>query len=140
MAGASKPYSLRLDPRTIRRLSEEAARHGGAPRTLAQELVDEGLRMRRHPIVRFVDRAAGRRAALVRRPRLSVANVIETVRASRDPDEAASYLELERGELDQVLDYYAEFRAEVDAEIERDQAIADEEHRLFRERQRVLER
>ncbi len=137
---ASKPYSLRLDPGTIRRLSEEADRRGSAPRTLAQELVDEGLRMRRHPIVRFIDRPSGRRASLIRRPRLTIANVIETVRASADLDEAASYLSLDRGELDEVLDYYTEFRDEVDAEIERMHEIADREHRLWRERQSLLER
>jgi len=135
----SKPYSLRLDPTTIRRLSEEAGRLRVPARTLAQDLVEEGLRMRRHPIIRFVDRAAGRRACLVRRPRLTVANVIETVRASADLDEAGRYLQLERRELDQVLAYYAEFRAEVDAEIERTHELATRERQLWRERQGPLE-
>ncbi len=136
----SKPYSLRLDPATIRRLGEEAGRLRMPARTLAQDLVDEGLRMRRHPIVRFIDRAAGRRACLVRRPRLTVANVIETVRASTDLDEAAEYLDLQRGELDHVLAYYAEFRDDVDAEIERMHELATRERRLWRERQGLLER
>ncbi len=136
----SRPYSLRLGAATIRRLAEEAGRLRVPPRTLAQELVEEGLRMRRHPTIRFVDRAAGRRASVAHRPRLSVGNVVETVRASRDLDEAADYLGLPRRDLDQVLDYYAEFRAEVDAEIERLQEIADREERAYRERQRVLAR
>ena len=136
----AKPYSLRLDGSTILRLEEEAGRLRMPARTLAQDLVEEGLRMRRHAIIRFVERAAGRRAALVRRPRLSVANVIETVRASTDLDEAADYLDLGRGELDQVLAYYAEFRDEVDAEIERAHEYAAREHRLWRERQSPLER
>lgn len=137
---AAKPYSLRLEPSTIRRLQEEAGRARVAARTLAQELVDEGLRMRRHPIVRFIDRAAGRRACLVRRPRLTVANVIETVRVSTDLDEAATYLDLRRSELDEVLEYYAEFRDEVDAEIDNMHEYAAREHRLWRERQGMLER
>lgn len=109
-------------------------------RTLAQGLVEEGIRMRRHPGIVFVDRAAGRRASLVRRPRLAVAAVIETVRVSTDLDEAADYLSLGRGELDGVLAYYAEYREEVDAEIERRQEYADREERLWRERQGLLER
>ena len=36
-----------------------------APRTLAQRYVEEGLRMDEHPLVRFVDGPAGRRARLV---------------------------------------------------------------------------
>ena len=136
----AKPYSLRLDGSTIHRLEEEAGRLRMPARTLAQDLVEEGLRMRRHPIIRFVERTSGRRAALVRRPRLSAANVIETVRASADLDEAADYLDLGRGELDQVLAYYAEFRDEVDAEIARAHEYAAREHRLWRERQSPLER
>lgn len=136
----SQPYSLRLDPATIRRLSEEAGRLRVPARTLAQDLVEEGLRMRRHPIVRFVDRAAGRRACLVRRPRLSVANVIQTVRVSTDLDEAADYLSLERSELERVLDYYAEFREEIDAEIQREREYAEREERLWREREGQVKR
>lgn len=130
-----KPYSLRLDPTTIRRLSEEAGRRRMPARTLAQDLVDEGLRMRRHPIIRFVDRAAGRRAALVRRPRLSVAAVVETVQDSRDVAEAADYLSLSVGDVERVLDYYAEFREEIDAEVTDRLGYADREERLWRERE-----
>lgn len=136
----AKPYSLRLDPSTIRRLSEEAARGGVAARTLAQDLVEEGLRMRRHPTIAFVERPAGRRASLARRPRLSVAAVIETVQDSTDLDGAADSLSLERREVERVLDYYAAFRDEIDAEIERRQETADREERTWRERQGLPER
>ena len=135
-----RPYSLRLDPSTIRRLSEEAGRLRVPARTLAQELVEEGLRVRRHAGITFVDRAAGRRASLTRRPRLSVAQVVQTVRASADVREAADYLDLSVTDLERVLDYYAEFTDEIDAEIERQQEVADREERLFRERERLLKR
>lgn len=135
-----RPYSLRLGPSTIRRLSEEAGRLRVPARTLAQELVEEGLRVRRHPGITFVDRAAGRRASLTRRPRLSVAQVVQTVRASADLMEAADYLDLSVTDLERVLDYYAEFADEIDAEIERQQEVADREERLFRERERLLKR
>lgn len=135
-----RPYSLRLGPSTIRRLSEEAGRLRVPARTLAQELVEEGLRVRRHPAITFVERAAGRRASLMRRPRLSVAQVVQTVRASADLTEAADYLELSVTDLERVLDYYADFTDEIDAEIERRQEVADREELLFRERQRLLKR
>lgn len=96
--------------------------------------------MRRHPMIVFVDRPAWRRAAVMGRPRLSVAQVIETVRASRDVNEAAAYLDLEPAKVERVLEYYGEFRQEIDAEIERRHEIADREHRLWRERQLPLER
>lgn len=134
-----KPYSLRLGPSTIRRLSEEAERLRVPARTLAQGLVEEGLRMRRHPGIVFVTRAAGGRyASLARRPRLKVSNVVETVRVSEDPDEAADHLAVSRAEVDEALAYYAEFRDEIDAEIEREHAYVDREHRLWLERERLV--
>lgn len=135
-----RPYSLRLKEPTLRALAEEAGRLRLAPRTLAQELVEEGLRVRRHPTIAFVDRAAGRRAAVARRPRLSVAQVIQTVRASTDLREAGEYLDLTVTEIERILDYYAEFREEIDTEIERRMEIADREERLFRERERLVSR
>lgn len=137
----SKPYSLRLDPRTIRRLSEEAGRLGMPARTLAQDLVEEGLRVRRHPIIRFVDRAAGRRASVAHRPRLAVAGVVQTVQDNDgDVAAAAAFLDLAVADLEMVLAYYAEFRDEVDAEIAHQLEVADREERLFHERERLLAR
>lgn len=133
----NKPYSLRLGSDTLRRLAEEAARRRMPGRTLAQELVEEGLRMRRHPSITFVERGSGRRASLLRRPRLRVANVIETVRLSRNLEEAAEYLDLTVGEVEEILTYYAEYRDEIDEEIRWYQEIADREEQLYRERERL---
>lgn len=133
----NKPYSLRLGSRTLRRLAEEAERRRMPGRTLAQELVEEGLRMRRHPSITFVERGSGRRASLLRRPRLRVANVIETVRLSANLEEAAEYLDLTRAEVERVLDYYNEFRDEVDKEIREYQDFADREELAYRERERL---
>ena len=55
----------RLPAGTVERLGSHAARVHLAPRTLAQRYVEEGLRMDEHPLVRFVDGPAGRRARLV---------------------------------------------------------------------------
>ncbi|MBI2324778.1 MAG: DUF433 domain-containing protein [Chloroflexi bacterium] len=139
MARKTQPYSLRLDPATVRRLNEEAGRRAVAPRTLAQDLVEEGLRMRRHPIIRFVDRASGRRACLIGR-RLTVTDVVEWVRGSSDLDAVSLHLDLSRAEIDQVLAYYTEFKDEVDAEVERLHDDAEREHRLWRERQQLIKR
>lgn len=133
-----KPYSLRLDAGTVRRLSEDAARLRMPARTFAQQLVEEGLRTRRHPIIRFVDRPGGRRAGLVRRPRLSIANIVETARGSDTLKEAADYLDLPLTDLQQALDYYAEFRDEIDAEIAERDRYADQEERAWREREGLL--
>lgn len=136
----TKPFSLRLSGAAIARLSEEARRAGVAPRSLAQELVDEGLRMRRYPDIAFVTRASGRRAVLRKRPRLSIGQIVETMRASDNLPSAAEYLSLEVSDVERALAYYAEFRDEIDAEILRRREVAEREERLFRERERLLGR
>ncbi|HET9125293.1 MAG TPA: hypothetical protein VFN65_10450 [Solirubrobacteraceae bacterium] len=61
----ANPLSLRLGEATIERLGSQARRVHIPPRTLARRYVEEGLRMDEHPLVRFVDGPAGRRARLV---------------------------------------------------------------------------
>jgi len=61
----SHPLSVRLNEATIARLGRHAQRAHLAPRTLAQRYVEEGPRMDEHPLIRFADGPAGRRARLV---------------------------------------------------------------------------
>ena len=61
----SQPLSLRLPEATVERLGARARHRRVAPSTLAQRYVEEGLRMDDHPLVRFADGPAGRRARLV---------------------------------------------------------------------------
>ncbi|HET8568683.1 MAG TPA: hypothetical protein VFM93_06830 [Candidatus Limnocylindria bacterium] len=112
----AKPYSLRLSDAGIRALSEEAARTRLAPRTLAQELIEEGLRMRRFPAIAFSVRGGRRAAVFARAPRLRVGSAIETIEASSSLEEAAEDLYLSVSELEQALDYYRSYRGEIDAE------------------------
>ena len=58
----SHPLSVRLNDATISRLGARARRAHLPPRTLAQRYVEEGLRMDEHPLIRFADGPAGRRA------------------------------------------------------------------------------
>jgi hypothetical protein len=65
MCYMAHPLSVRLNDATIVRLGRHAQRAHLAPRTLAQRYVEEGLRMDEHPLIRFADGPAGRRARLV---------------------------------------------------------------------------
>jgi len=60
----TNPVSLRMSEVTIECLATRAQRFGMPPRTLAQRYVEEGLRMDDHPLVRFAEGPAGRRARL----------------------------------------------------------------------------
>src|SRR5450755_2122296 len=61
----AQPLSLRLPDATVERLGARARRRSIAPRTLAQRYVEEGPRTDEHPLIRFVDGPAGRRARLL---------------------------------------------------------------------------
>src|SRR6478609_4613692 len=93
----SHPLSVRLNDSTIARLGRHAQRMHLAPRTLAQRYVEEGLRMDEHPLIRFADGPAGRRARLVGTGK-DIWEIIATVRDNNgDAAETARYLEIPLG-------------------------------------------
>lgn len=124
----SQPVSLRLPTSTIERLASRAARANLAPRTLAQRYVEEGLRLDEHPLVRFVDGSAGRRARLVG----TGLDVWEVIAAVKDNDgdiaETASYLQLALGLVQAAVAYYGGFVDEIDEWIERNEREATQAH------------
>jgi uncharacterized protein (DUF433 family) len=115
-------YTLRLAEGTKHRLADRARRAGIAERTLAQRYVEEGLRHDVHPLIQFLDGPSGRRASLVGRG-LDVWEVIATV---RDNDgsitDAADYLQVPAGLVEAAVDYYGEFREEIDEQIDDNEA------------------
>jgi uncharacterized protein (DUF433 family) len=120
------PMSLRLGEATIERLGSRAKRVNLPPRTLAQRYVEEGLRMDEHPLVRFVDGPAGRRARLVGTGK-DVWEVIATIRDNdNDLHEAAEYLRLPLGLLQAAVAYYGAYTGEVDELITDNEQIAEE--------------
>jgi uncharacterized protein (DUF433 family) len=96
------------------------------PRTLAQRYVEEGLRMDEHPLVRFVDGPAGRRARLVGTGK-DVWEVIATIRDNdNDLNEAAEYLQLAPGLVQAAVAYYGAYTNEVDELIADNERLAEE--------------
>jgi len=91
-------------------------------RTLAQRYVEEGLRHDAHPLIQFLDGPSGRRASLVGRG-LNVWEVVATVRDNKGSiTEAAGYLQIPTGLVEAAVNYYGEYRDEIDAEIELNEA------------------
>ena len=124
----SHPLSVRLNDATIARLGKHAKRVHLAPRTLAQRYVEEGLRMDDHPLIRFVDGPAGRRARLVGTGK-DVWEVIAAVREnSGDAVETARYLEIPLGLVQAAITYYGAYRDEIDQWIEANEQEAAEAH------------
>lgn len=86
--------------------------------------------MDEHPLVRFADGPAGRRARLVGGP-----DVWEVISVARDNGgdlaETAAYLELPLGLVQAAAAYYAAYPEEVDGRIEHNRREAQEAHAAF---------
>jgi hypothetical protein len=115
-------YTLRLAPGIKQRLTDWARRSGMPERSLAQRYVDEGLRHDAHPLIQFLDGPSGRRASLAGRG-LDVWEVIATIRDnSGSVAQSADYLQVPAGLVEAAVAYYGEFKAEIDQEIEFNEA------------------
>ena len=115
-------YTLRLAPGIKQRLADWARRSGMAERSLAQRYVDEGLRHDAHPLIQFLDGPSGRRASLAGRG-LDVWEVIATIRDnSGSIAQVADYLQIPAGLVEAAVAYYGEYKAEIDQEIEFNEA------------------
>lgn len=115
-------YTLRLAPGLRQKLTEWARRSGLPERSLAQRYVDEGLRHDAHPLIQFLDGPSGRRASLAGRG-LDVWEVIATIRDNDGSTAlAAEYLQLPAGIVEAAVAYYGEYKAEIDREIELNEA------------------
>jgi uncharacterized protein (DUF433 family) len=140
MASSTTKQSIafRFDPITVRRLKERAHEAHATQTALAERYIEEGLRHHEHPLIFFRDGEAGRRPALLG-TRLDVAEVITTIRQNDNSVEhAADYLEIPLEHVDACLRYYADYKDEIDAWIERSDAIAARERKRWERRRRAL--
>jgi uncharacterized protein (DUF433 family) len=114
----SQPLSVRLNDSTLSRLGARARRAHMPPRTLAQRYVEEGLRMDEHPLIRFAEGPAGRRARLVGTGK-DIWEIIAVVRDNGgDSAESARYLEIPLGLIQAAIAYYGAYTSEIDQQIE----------------------
>ncbi len=133
--------SIRLEPETRATLDEVARRDGTSRSALVQRLLEEGVRMDAHPGIVFRDGPAGRRAAVAGGPDVwEIVRVVENVDARGEARvaDAAAWLDLPAGQVSVAVDYYAAFRDEVDAWIERIDRAAAEAESAARARADVL--
>jgi hypothetical protein len=126
-----------------RRLKDSAHRHRVGISTLAERLIDEGLRMETHPLVAFRDSPSGRRPVLVGGP--EVADVIGAIVDGGVPVEqrrsrAAELLGVTVVLVDAALAYYADHTDEIDARLAGRARLADEAEASWRRQRALLER
>lgn len=124
------PVSVRFRrPDVATRLKQEADAERRSTSALIEELVDEGLRSRRHPHIIFRDGPSGRRAAVAGGP--DVWEIVDGVVGGDIPidervDRTVEVFGWSRVHVDSALAYYAEYSDEIDRELDANRAAADE--------------
>lgn len=139
----SRHLSIRLEDDAFRRLDDESQRTGRTRSDVAKTLLDEGLRMERHPGVIFRSGPAGRRPALVGGPDIwEVARVLRDLPPAeqRVLDRAAEVTGLPVPVVEVALRYYAEHTAEIDEWIARVDAEAARAEEAWGREQALLRR
>jgi uncharacterized protein (DUF433 family) len=138
-ARASVQRSFRLSSRTLELLGERAAETSESRNGLAERLLDEGLRIDRHPLIRFRTGGSGlRRPALVA-TRLYIWHVIDTLRDHHgDVSATADYLDLSDALVRAAIDYYADFTDEIDAYRAEELEFAERERKRSERARQVL--
>jgi hypothetical protein len=136
-----RPFSIRMSRHTLARLDERARRRSESKARTAERLIDEGLRMEEHPGIVFRDGPTGRRAALAAGP--DVWEVIETLQGTGLAGDGAVAATAEWGNLTPIqvraaVQYYAEFRDEVDERIRLNRQEAERQHAAWQRTQAVL--
>jgi hypothetical protein len=125
------------------RLRDTAQRLQVPISTLAERLIDEGLRSEAHPMVHFRSGPNGRRPVLLGGP--EVVDVIGTIVGADVPGDArrarsADLLGISEWMVDAALAYYAEFTEEVDRDLAERVRLADEAEAAWRRQRELLTR
>jgi hypothetical protein len=123
------------------RLKGSAHRHNVGVSTLAERLIDEGLRMEAHPMVVFRDGPSGRRPVLVGGPEIS--DVVGTIVGGDVPVEerrirSADMLDLSEALVDAAMAYYADYSDEVDTDLQLRAELANTAETAWRRQQELL--
>ena len=140
---ASRHLSIRIDPASFERLERESHRMRMSRSEVARTLLEEGLRMEAHPGIVFRDGPTGRRAAVSGGP--DVWEVIGGFPEGDFRDEAVKYVaefvSLPEWKIRAAVDYYREFREEIDERIRlNDEATAEGYAEWLRTQQAPAER
>jgi uncharacterized protein (DUF433 family) len=133
-----KQFSVRVGIPVFEGLERRAHEIGQPRNALTERYIAEGVQMDEHPEIAFRDGALGRRAIL-NGTRLDVWQVIETIRNSGNSlEDAAEYLGLAPARVQAAVNYYADYRDEVDDIAEREHAVAERAEASWRTGQELF--
>jgi hypothetical protein len=138
---ASRATSYRLDPTVKGRLESRARAEGISERALLERLVVEGLDTLRHPGIVYREGPTGRRAALAVGP--DVWEVVSALRYTSGGEERrvaalAEQFGLHPRHIRTAIDFAAEHKEEIEAQVAANDAAAEEARRLAERRAALM--
>jgi len=131
--------SFRLSASTSRLLDHRVGESGESRNAMVDRLLNESLRIEKHPFVRFITGASGKREAHIVGTRWKVRQIIVSLKGEKGQIAAiVKGFDLTEPQVRAAVSYYADFTDEIDADIERDSADADQQRVRWEREQAVI--
>ena len=136
---SSVQRSFRLSASTSRLLDHRVGESGESRNAMVDRLLNESLRIEKHPFVRFITGASGRREAHIVGTRWKVRQIIVSLKGEKGQIAAVVQgFDLTEPQVRTAVSYYAEFTDEIDADIMRDSVDADQQRIRWQREQSVI--
>ena len=136
---SSVQRSFRLSASTSRLLDHRVGESGESRNAMVDRLLNESLRIEKHPFVRFITGASGKREAHILGSRWKVRQIIVTLQGEKGQlDSVIKGFDLTEQQVLAAVSYYADFTDEIDADIERDSVDAEQQRVRWEREQSVI--
>ena len=136
---SSVQRSFRLSATTSHLLDLRVGESAESRNAMVDRLLSESLRLEKHPFVRFITGASGRREAHILGTRWKVRQIIVTLQGEKGQlDSVVKGFDLTEQLVRAAVSYYADFTDEIDADIERDSVDAEQQRVRWEREQSVI--
>ena len=136
---SSVQRSFRLSASTSRLLDHRVGESGESRNAMVDRLLNESLRIEKHPFVRFITGASGKREAHIVGSRWKMRQIIVTLQGEKGQlDSVIKGFDLTEQQVRAAVSYYADFTDEIDADIERDSVDAEQQRVHWEREQSVI--
>jgi uncharacterized protein (DUF433 family) len=120
-------------------LDRRVGESGESRNAMVDRLLNESLRLEKHPFVRFITGTAGRREPHILGTRWKVRQIIVTLKGEKGQlDSVIKGFDLTELQVRAAVSYYADFSDEIDADIERDSVDAEQQKVRWEREQSVI--